>query len=30
MADAKICGINSVEALDAAIEGGARFVGFVI
>ena len=29
MADAKICGINSVEALDAAIEGGARFVGFV-
>ncbi len=30
MADAKICGINSVEALDAAIEGGARFVGFVV
>lgn len=29
MADAKICGITSVEALDAAIEGGARFVGFV-
>lgn len=30
MTDAKICGITSVEALDAAIEGGARFVGFVI
>jgi len=29
MADAKICGITSIEALDAAIEGGARFVGFV-
>jgi phosphoribosylanthranilate isomerase len=29
MADAKICGITSFEALDAAIEGGARFVGFV-
>ena len=29
MADVKICGINSVEALDAAIDGGARFVGFV-
>jgi len=29
MPDAKICGITSVEALDAAIEGGARFVGFV-
>lgn len=29
MVDAKICGITSVEALDAAIEGGARFVGFV-
>ena len=29
MADAKICGITSVEALDAAIDGGARFVGFV-
>lgn len=29
MPDAKICGITSVEALDAAIDGGARFVGFV-
>lgn len=29
MPDAKICGITSFEALDAAIEGGARFVGFV-
>lgn len=29
MTDAKICGITSVEALDAAIEGGARFAGFV-
>jgi phosphoribosylanthranilate isomerase len=29
MADAKICGITSFEALDAAIEGGARFAGFV-
>lgn len=29
MPDAKICGITSLEALDAAIEGGARFVGFV-
>ena len=29
MPDAKICGITTVEALDAAIEGGARFVGFV-
>lgn len=29
MADAKICGITTIEALDAAIEGGARFVGFV-
>ena len=26
--DAKICGIGSVEALDAAITHGARFVGF--
>lgn len=26
---AKICGLSSVEALDAAIRGGARFVGFV-
>lgn len=30
MAQAKICGINSIEALDAAIDGGARFVGFVL
>jgi phosphoribosylanthranilate isomerase len=29
MPDAKICGITSYQALDAAIEGGARFVGFV-
>ncbi|HXP76906.1 MAG TPA: phosphoribosylanthranilate isomerase [Stellaceae bacterium] len=26
---AKICGLNSAEALQAAIRGGARFVGFV-
>jgi phosphoribosylanthranilate isomerase len=26
--DAKICGINSAPALDAAVKGGARFVGF--
>lgn len=30
MADAKICGITTTEALDAAIAGGARFVGFVV
>jgi phosphoribosylanthranilate isomerase len=29
MPDAKICGITTPDALDAAIEGGARFVGFV-
>ncbi len=29
MADAKICGITDLAALDAAIEGGARLVGFV-
>lgn len=29
MADAKICGITTVEALDAALTGGARFVGLV-
>ena len=28
-ADVKICGIGDVPALDAAIEGGARYVGFV-
>ena len=26
---AKICGLSSAEAVDAAIHGGARFVGFV-
>jgi phosphoribosylanthranilate isomerase len=26
---AKICGLNSAEALQAAVRGGARFVGFV-
>lgn len=30
MAQSKICGITTPEALDAAIEGGARFVGFVL
>lgn len=30
MADVKICGIKDVTALDAAIDGGARFVGFVL
>lgn len=30
MAQAKICGITTPEALDAAIYGGARFVGFVL
>jgi len=29
MTDAKICGITTPAALDAAIDGGARFVGFV-
>ena len=29
MPDAKICGITTTEALDAAIDGGARFVGLV-
>lgn len=29
MAQAKICGIKDAAALDAAIEGGARFVGLV-
>jgi phosphoribosylanthranilate isomerase len=27
--DAKICGINSAPTLEAAVAGGARFVGFV-
>ena len=27
--DAKICGINSAPILEAAVAGGARFVGFV-
>jgi phosphoribosylanthranilate isomerase len=27
--DVKICGINSEAALDAAVEGGARYVGFI-
>ncbi|MBL4614157.1 MAG: phosphoribosylanthranilate isomerase [Magnetovibrio sp.] len=27
--DVKICGINSVESLDAAIAGGAKMLGFV-
>jgi phosphoribosylanthranilate isomerase len=26
--DVKICGINSAAALDAAVKGGARFIGF--
>jgi phosphoribosylanthranilate isomerase len=30
MPDAKICGISTMEALDAALDGGARFVGFVV
>lgn len=30
MAEAKICGITDARALDAAINGGARFVGFVV
>jgi phosphoribosylanthranilate isomerase len=30
MAEAKICGINTPEALDAALAGGARYVGFVL
>lgn len=29
MAEVKICGITTPDALDAAVEGGARFVGFV-
>lgn len=27
--DVKICGINSIEALDAAVLGGAKMLGFV-
>lgn len=27
--DVKICGINSAEALDAAVDGGAKMLGFV-
>jgi len=27
--DVKICGINSIEALDAAVDGGAKMLGFV-
>ncbi|MEQ1618119.1 MAG: phosphoribosylanthranilate isomerase [Terricaulis sp.] len=30
MAETKICGITTMEALDAAIAGGARMVGFVV
>jgi len=30
MIDAKICGITTPYALDAAIAGGARYVGFVV
>lgn len=30
MAGVKICGITTPEALDAAIDGGARFVGFML
>jgi phosphoribosylanthranilate isomerase len=27
--DVKICGVNSITALEAAVEGGARCVGFI-
>jgi phosphoribosylanthranilate isomerase len=27
--EAKICGLSTAETVDAAVEGGARFVGFV-
>lgn len=30
MADVKICGITDARALDAAIDAGARYVGFVV
>lgn len=29
MIDIKICGLKTAETLDAALEGGARYVGFV-
>lgn len=29
MADVKVCGVTTSEALDAALDGGARYVGFV-
>jgi phosphoribosylanthranilate isomerase len=29
MAEVKICGISSIDGLNAALEGGARFVGLV-
>jgi len=29
MVEAKICGLSTVETIEAAVEGGARFVGFV-
>jgi phosphoribosylanthranilate isomerase len=30
MADAKICGITTTDALDAALDHGARFIGLVV
>jgi len=30
MADVKICGITDARALEAALDGGARYVGFVV
>jgi phosphoribosylanthranilate isomerase len=30
MADVKICGITDAPALDAALDGGARYIGFVV
>jgi len=30
MAEAKICGVTTPDALDAALAGGARYVGFVL
>lgn len=29
MTDVKICGLSTAETLDAALDGGARYVGFV-